>query len=295
MCVITAKYFDDLGWIGAKQRDRNYVPDISFEREKVGDVEILMYRDNTTGYREGLNSKGIAILSASLKVADDEKEIEKKTTKHSGDGDRINKALKETSLSKAVKSCLDSKLTGNTLVFDKDRCFLIEACTRPCKEGEGDGTYEYKLMEIPKDKTVARTNHGIKLPWAGYQKTGDKNEKDSRKSSEARLMIARKVAKAARTPQAILDLLCVKYSNNPQMNTLRTTTDKKKMRTTAQVLLIPSEETMYFRPVASDVNYNFHKLNDPNARTWVELLSNKPLWKNHDRKANGNLTLKHKN
>lgn len=294
MCVIVAKYFDDLGWVGAKQRDRNYVPDIGFEREETGGVEILMYKDNTTGYREGINSKGIAILSASLKVADDEKEIEKKTTKHSGDGDRINKALKETSLNKAIKSCLDSKLTGNTLIFDKSRCYLLEACTVPCEEGS-EGEYKYKLMEIPRDKTVARTNHGIKLPWAGYQKSGGQSEKESRKSSEARLMIARKVAKAARTPQAILDLLCVKYSNNPQMNALRTTTDKKKMRTTAQVLLIPSEETMYFRPIASDVNYNFHKLNDPEAKTWVELLSNKPLWEHHDKKANGNLSLKHKN
>jgi hypothetical protein len=293
MCIIAAKYFDDVGWVGAKNRDRNYVPKISFEREDAGNTEILMYDDDMTGYREGLNSKGIAILSASLKVADDEKEIEKSSNRHSGDGDRINKALKETSVAKALKSCLDSKLTGNTLVFDKDRCFLIEACTRPCEEGEGDGTYEYKVSEIKKDQTVARTNHGINLKWAGYQPNGDAAEKLSRKSSESRLKIARRVIKAARTPQAILNLLCVKYSNNPQMNSVRTATDKKKMRTTAQILLIPSEDTMYFRPIASNINYNFHKLDDPEAKTWVELLSNRPLWDNHDKKANGTMKLKH--
>ena len=82
MCIVVAKYFNDIGWVGAKQRDRNYVPDLSFEREKVDGLEILMYKDNITGYREGLNSKGVSILSASLKVRDDEKEVKKRGTQH---------------------------------------------------------------------------------------------------------------------------------------------------------------------------------------------------------------------
>ena len=170
----------------------------------------------------------------------------------------------------------------------------LEACQRPCEEGEEKGEYEFKLTEIQKDQTVARTNHGIKLPWAGYQPDGNSQEKESRKSSEARLKIARRVIRAARIPQSIIDLFCIKYSKDPQMNALRTETGTKKMRTTAQILLVPSEETMYVRPVASDVNYNFHKLDDPDAKTWVEMLSNKPLWNNHDKKANGNINLKHK-
>ena len=294
MCIVVAKYFDDIGWVGAKQRDRNYVPDLSFEREKDGDLEILMYKDNITGYREGLNSKGVSIISASLKVQDDEKEVKKRGTQHTGDGNRINAALRESNIKRAVKTCIDQKLTGNTLIFNKDQCFLLEACQLPSEEGEEKGEYEFKLTEIQKDQTVARTNHGIKLPWAGYQPDGNSQEKESRKSSEARLKIARRVVRAARTPQSIIDLFCVKYSKNPQMNALRTETGTKKMRTTAQILLVPSEETMYVRPVASDVNYNFHKLDDPDAKTWVELLSNKPLWDNHDKKANGNINLKHK-
>lgn len=32
MCIIVAKYFDKVGWVGVKNRDRNYVPEISFKR-----------------------------------------------------------------------------------------------------------------------------------------------------------------------------------------------------------------------------------------------------------------------
>ena len=73
MCVIAAKYFPDTGWCGVKQRDRNYVPKLNFQRDTTNGVERLMYTDEMTGYREGLNSNGICILSASLKVTDDEK------------------------------------------------------------------------------------------------------------------------------------------------------------------------------------------------------------------------------
>jgi NAD-dependent dihydropyrimidine dehydrogenase PreA subunit len=254
MCVIIAKWFPDLGFVGVKQRDRNYVPVINFEREEANGMTILMYRDEMTGYREGMNSKGISILSASLKVQDDEKEIEKKSTKHTGDGDRINKALREPTLNRAVKSCIDSKLTGNTVIFDKDNCYLLEACSRPCKEGaKEDAPYEYKLKKIGRDTLVARTNHGIDLPWAGYQMSGKSAEQESRKSSEARQKIAQSIASKANSPEEILALLRANYSRDPQMNPTRKVSGNKKMRTTAQILLIPSEEEMKFIPIDSRI------------------------------------------
>ena len=231
------------------------MPKLNFRRDTVKGVERLMYTDEMTGYREGLNSKGICILSASLKVTDDEKEIEKSSSKHSGDGDRISKALAQPTLARAVKSCLDSKLTGNTIIFDKDRLFLIEACTKPCKEGE-TGDYTFKLKEIKKNDTVARTNHGIDLKWAGYQPVGDAAEKLSRKSSEARLKIARAVVNKATSPKQIMDLLTKQFSKDPQMNTTRTSSGPKKMRTTAQIMMVPSKDTLYLRPVASRIDIN---------------------------------------
>jgi hypothetical protein len=271
VCVIAAKYFPDIGWVGVKQRDRNYVPKLDFQRDTTNGIERLMYTDEMTGYREGLNSNGICILSASLKVTDDEKEIEKSSSKHSGDGVRISKALTQPTITRAVKSCLDSKLTGNTIIFDKDRLFLIEACTKPCEEGE-TSDYTYKLKEIKKDDTVARTNHGIDLKWAGYQPVGDSAEKLSRKSSEARLKIARAIVNKAKTPEQIMDLLTTQFSKDPQMNATRTSSGPKKMRTTAQIMMIPSKDTLYLRPVASRIDIDTNDAKDPKAKTHLVVM-----------------------
>jgi hypothetical protein len=291
MCIVAAKFFPEIGWVAIKNRDRNYIPELSFKREDIEGKERLLYKDDITQYREGLNDKGVCILSASLLVIDDEKEIKEPNRSHSKDGDRISKALKCSTVSEAVKSLIKSKLTGNTLILDRDNLVLMEASNRDGKDGKKE--FVFTVKNIPKSETVVRTNHGIELPWAGYQNSGSENEKLSRKSSESRLKIAEKVVKEAKTPQAILDLLCKKYDEDPQMNPLRTTTDQKKMRTTSQIMLIPSEKTMYVRPIQSSISYNFWKMDDPEADTWVEILSNKPLWQNHSKGDNGSQRLKH--
>lgn len=292
MCILVAKYFPDTGWVGAKNRDRNYIPEISFKREDVKGLERLLYRDDVTQYREGLNDEGVCILSASLMVADDEKEIKEPNKSHSGDGDKISEALKLSTVADATKFLIKSKLTGNTIIFDKDKLMLLEASNRESKDGSSE--YVFSVRAVPREETVARTNHGIELPWAGYQSTGEENEKLSRKSSESRLKIAERVVKKAKTPLSLIDLLCGKYVDDPQMNALRTSTDRKKMRTTAQILLMPAEKTMYVRPIQSNISFNFWKMDDPEADTWVEILSNKPLWQDHVKGANGTPKLEHK-
>lgn len=76
MCIIIGKYFPDIGWVAVKNRDRNYIPEISFKKKVHQGVEILYFWDDITQYCEGFNSAGVGILSASLMVLDDEKEIE---------------------------------------------------------------------------------------------------------------------------------------------------------------------------------------------------------------------------
>jgi hypothetical protein len=291
MCILVAKYFPDTGWCGAKNRDRNYIPEISFKREDIKGLERLLYRDDITQYREGLNDEGVCILSASLMVADDEKEVKEPNKSHSGDGDKISEALKLPTVAEATKFLIKNKLTGNTIIFDKEKLMLLGASNREAEDGSLD--YVFSVKAVPQNKTVARTNHGVDLTWAGYQSTGEENEKLSRKSSESRLKIAERVVKKAKTPLSLIDLLCGKYVDDPQMNALRTSTDRKKMRTTAQILLIPAEKTMYVRPIQSNISYNFWKMDDPEADTWVEILSNKPLWQDHPKESIGSHQLKH--
>lgn len=58
MCVLIGKYFDNIGWVAIKNRDRNYVPEISFKKKIRDGVEILYFWDDVTQYCEGVNSAG---------------------------------------------------------------------------------------------------------------------------------------------------------------------------------------------------------------------------------------------
>jgi hypothetical protein len=279
MCVILAKYFPDVGWVGAKNRDRNYTPEISFDRvtDKSG-VERLLFEDDVTHYMEGINSAGVAILSASLMVQDDEKEITKSKKEKSPDGARIKKALEMTTARDAARACAQLGLTGNSIILSRDQCFLLESCK------DLKGQYRYVLREIPQDHTVARTNHGVWLKWAGYQKkSNDQSQTLSRISSEARRLQGQFVVRHADNPEEMIDGMAQTYVDNPQLNVMRTSTERKKMRTTAQIMVVPSEHTMYVRPVSSHMTFDFWKLNHSDADTWVEILSNRVLYQKQRR------------
>lgn len=275
MCVIIAKFFPEHGWVAVKNRDRNYTPEISFNRyhDKDTGLERLLFEDDVTKYSEGINSNGVAILSASLMVQNDEKEITKSKKEASPDGERIRKALLKTNAWDAARDCAQLGLTGNSIIIDREDCFLLESCKNR------KGKYRYKLRQIPKDQTVARTNHGVWLPWAGYQRGVDENQTLSRISSEARLVQAQMVVETAKDPEDMIDGLCQILVDHPQLNVMRTDTTRKKMRTTAQEMVIPNEKTLFVRPVASHMTFDFWKLNQPDADTWVEILSNRALYK----------------
>lgn len=275
MCVIIAKYFPDHGWVAVKNRDRNYTPEISFSRYHDTDTgtERLLFEDDVTKYAEGINSRGVCILSASLMVIDDEKEITTKSAKKiSPDGRRIKAGLFLPNARAAMFDCIQSRLTGNNVFLDDDDCYLLEACVR-------DGRYGYRWAKIPREQTVARSNHGIWLPWAGYQRGKDDNQHLSRISSEARLLQAQAVVNAAQDPQDMIDGLVQTYVDHPQLNVMRTDTHRKKMRTTAQEMVIPRERTLFCRPISSHMTFDFWRLNRPEADTWVELLSNRVLYR----------------
>ena len=275
MCVIIAKYFDKVGWVGVKNRDRNYVPDLSFKKKQNRNTEVLYFWDDITQYCEGMNDSGICILSASLMVLDDEKEITIRSKTPSKDGRKIQKALQLTDIKAVCMSLIKQKLPGNTLIFNKDDCYLLEGAWAP--GGYDDKDYKYQIKQVPRDHTAARTNHGVWLKWAGYQYGAEKGESASAISSRSRLKIAEHVADTAETPAQLIDLLTRQYTDNHQLNAMRLADDKKMMRTTAQLMLVPREGTMFVRPIQSNITFNFWKLNEPNSKLWVELLSNRVI------------------
>lgn len=276
MCIIVAKYFPGIGWAGAKNRDRKYIPKLDFIESEENGVDRMMMHDKITGYKEGINSHGISILNTSLDVLEDEPDVEAGTADSSPDGKIIAAALLQDNVKDAVKLLIRHKLVGCTIVFDQHTLYLIEAADQ-----DGTRPYEYKVKQIPRSETVTRTNHGLWLPWAGFQRgSGDKQQEMDRISSEARLAQAQRVVEYAENPEDLVDGLCQVYTSNPQLNIMRTNTDANKYRTTSQQLCVPREKTLYCRPVSSHLEFDFWRLNRPETRVWVEILSNRALWQN---------------
>ena len=276
MCVIVAKYFPGVGWAGAKNRDRTYIPVLDFIESEHGAVDRMMMHDEITGYKEGINSRGVSILNTSLDVGNDETEVESGRAKTSPDGAMIAEALTLPTAEAAVRFLIKKQLCGCTMVFDQENMFLIEA-----SNWDGKRPYRYRAKKIPNTQTVARTNHGIWMPTAGFQRNRrDRQETLDRISSESRLLLAEMIVETARTPQDLVDGMCQVYINDPQLNIMRTSAEGKKMRTTSQQLCVPSEQTLYCRPVSSHMKFNFWSLNRPTTDVWVEIMSNRELWQN---------------
>ena len=276
MCIIVAKYFPGIGWAGAKNRDRNYTPTLDFLEDTDHDVERIMMHDKVTGYKEGLNSTGLSILNTSLDVYDDETEVEAGQVDSSPDGKIIAQALLYSDPLEAVRLLVKRKLGGCTIVFNQDDLYLIEAT-----DDDGTAPYRYLVKKIGRGNTVARANHGLWLTDAGYQRNPDsESETLGRISSESRLLQAEAVVAAAQKPEDLVDGMCQVHVNHPQLNIMRYSTERKKMRTTSQQLCVPKERTLYCRPISSHVDFDFWRLNKPHTNVWVEILGNRVLWQN---------------
>jgi hypothetical protein len=94
------------------------------------------------------------------------------------------------------------------------------------------------------------------------------------------LALAEAVVKTAQKPEDLVDGMCQVYINDPQLNIMRTSIQRKKMRTTSQQLCVPQERTLYCRPISSHLEFDFWSLNKPENNVWVEILSNRALWQN---------------
>ncbi len=276
MCIIVAKYFPGIGWAGAKNRDRNYTPTLDFIEDVNHSNERIMMHDQVTGYKEGINSSGLSILNTSLDVYDDESEVEAGTAESSPDGKIIADALLHSNPLSAVRVLIRRKLGGCTIVFNQHELYLIEAT-----DDDGTAPYRYLVKKIGKKNTVARSNHGLWLTDAGYQRNPKSDSETlGRISSESRLAQAQALVEAAKKPQDLVDGMCQVYINHPQLNIMRYSTARKKMRTTSQQLCVPKERTLYCRPVSSHIDFDFWRLNKPHTNVWVEILGNRELWQN---------------
>jgi hypothetical protein len=290
MCVVAVKYIEGSGWIGIKNRDRNYKPVIKIRKSFRNGIERLYIWDMRTRWTEGLNEHGIGIISGSVLVKSDEKELKmvRNTKKHKSleageyfcpSGRKIRTALFETTAEAALKQVLELQVSGNTYIFDKDRCFLVEA--RAYRDDNDKKQFEAEWIEIPKDKISVRTNHGVLLPHTGYQP--DPNDPEAQMKRKSSVLRRQKVSKAlmkAKTTEDMWEAMSITDDKNPQFNPLRLDPSRsiKVMKTTGQILLEPAANVLHYRPIWCETLFDFQKLNGKKENTYFEISSSKNLF-----------------
>jgi hypothetical protein len=291
MCTVAVVYLKEYGWVGVKNRDRNYPVTIGITQSNRYETQRLYIDDKLSRWTEGTNEYGISILSAAFSVKSDEKEgakmvkgaVRDREGYFSPDGRSIREALKFKDIKKAVKHLTDSELAGATFVFDENRCFLIEGGFTVKKSNstkENPREYFFNIKEIDKkDARCARTNHGIDLPELGYQRGGmTAEQKKARESSEERLKIVLKNLDSVKEPGDLLKALADQPNKDTFMNPIRKgNTEKAEMATTGQLLIVPKTRTLHYRPIESKIEFEYNKINHPEAKTYFEIISSRNL------------------
>ena len=294
MCVVAVKYMNGYGWIGAKNRDRNYKTDVVITQSNRHGTQRLYIDDKLSRWSEGVNEHGLAIVSASFSVKSDEKEGDKIILKrknkrdsigyYSPDGRAIRKALLAKTPKEALELLVDLKLAGATYVFNEKDCYILEGGFTVRKDdatSENPREYKYVINKISKEEVCScRTNHGIIMKELGYHKNPtDERLVKARESSEKRLEYARKFASAdIEEPGELIDQIAKCPDKDVFMNPMRTGNIKKgEMVTTGQLLIVPKERTLHYRPIYSSVSFDYNRLSGPESKTFFEIISSRKL------------------
>jgi hypothetical protein len=272
MCVIAVKYLPEIGWIGVKNRDRGYYPEINIRKSTKHGIERCYIWDANTKYTEGVNEHGVSIISASMATISDEKGAG--TTTHEGtnknymspDGKKIRTALLEKTCKSALECLVEKELTGHTFVFNENECYILES-------GYRNGTFVYKIQEIQPNQVCVRTNHGILLPWAGYQRVQtDPSHSRKRVSSEVRKIKSELGMIPSKTVKEALNSIMDHSEPNPQLNPCRIDDRDGYMKTTGQIAIVPKHRKLYYRPIWSALEVDFNKINHGHSKTFFEVI-----------------------
>ena len=234
-CVIFSKNCDGDVVLG-KVRDRMYDPSICVYHLEVDGTEMCVMFDRITGFCEGINEHGLAIVNSSLMVLQDEREgmADGDTDpERSPDGIKIIKALTKRTIPEVLRTLITYKpkkfqrgLKGHTLVSNGKEVYALEN-TR---------IHTPKAIKLKPDEVNTRTNHGIYYPGAGYTKG------DDYLSSIVRQWESKKQLEKVRRPEDLMPSLTQSIEKTEgDMNPVRFT---DKMRTTSQMVADPAKGEM---------------------------------------------------
>jgi len=168
MCVILFTTINGKK-ILAKNRDRIYHPNIEIIHEIIDGIEIVYLMDKKTGWIEGMNENGLALLNATLNMKDSDSKSFINTRKNilKKKKNKIFNALKNNTKKNIFYNLIkksedpDLILEGNTLVHYNNDIYHIE----------NDIYNKFNIRNIK--KPIVLTNHSNYLPNLGYT-TGKK-------------------------------------------------------------------------------------------------------------------------
>jgi len=288
MCVVAAKYFKDTGWVGVKNRDRNYLPSIKIVQSDLKGLQRIFIYDKSTDYTEGLNEYGLCIISSTMDVIEDEKPEHQKALIRAV-GKKVRDALLEKTPQAALKKLIASELTGATFVFNERECHLLEGGYDKLKsDATPDNPRVFKhtseRLENKPNNVVVRTNHGIMIPDIGYQKSHDEANDGQcghqpRASSEKRMKYAEDSLKKVKQVTDMLDGLAIKDADKETyFNPIRLgDPEKGDVVTTGQLMVVPQQKTLHYRPLYSEIEVNYSGINGPDKKTYFEIVSSRDL------------------
>lgn len=260
MCTLIAKKFPKLGWIGLKNRDRPFSTRTALLRTEKNNIQRVAFLDERTHWSEGMNSNGVGIISSSLTPDYGEKHMR---LHNSQNGSKIRDALSMPTVEDAVHHLRTTRATGHIMVFDENTMYVIE--------GEY-GTRKQIVKEIKED-TVVRTNHGVLIPQAGYQRSSEKIENQMKRiSSEARWLIGQYIVDVAKTPEEMMSLMAKEWTSDPQITTLRHSTDTINVRTTEQLIIEPKRKLVLIRNIDGILDFDQPSANPPGSKVLVGIV-----------------------
>lgn len=200
-------------WFLYKIRDRAYKPKYSIKYYSHDDNSSVFLIDEYNDWTEGVNSKGIMLVSVALQNHEDKEDGRKrlsiKNRKTNRNGVILRQVLKMDNLKEVVDTLVEERFEGNTLVSDGEKLFVLEiflhnktkeAILKDLEidpiEDEDDvksillkhitpEDYDVKVKEVKDDTIVVRTNHGIFLKDAGYTPEDGEGFKSSTMRREA--------------------------------------------------------------------------------------------------------------
>lgn len=150
----------------AKNRDRIYHPNIEIIHEIIDGIEVIYLMDKKTGWIEGMNENGLALLNATLNMKDSDSRSFINTRKNvlKKKKNKIFNALKNTTKKNIFYNLINksqdpnSVLEGNTLVHCNNDIYHIE----------NNIDNQFNIRNIK--KSIVLTNHSNYLPNLGYTK-----------------------------------------------------------------------------------------------------------------------------